>query len=201
MAVKIINDSAANVIAKADIIVTDPPFDMRGKQLVSEIAGINADHLLLLTSMRQLLEFTKESSEWKFSFDIVLNQVTPKKSKSIRQPNYTHVNGVYMTRNKAKSAFDRKRFQRSDCFDGKGYWPTIINAPRSASSEHSHSKNVQALTDIVGAFDVGTIIDPFAGGGTTALAAFEHDIDCTLVERDENHYNNLVANLRFMGVT
>lgn len=188
---------AIKINTMADLIMTDPPFDMPAAQLAGILDGIQAEHLVLITTMRQLLGLVK-CSDWELAFDFVLDAVTPKKSMSLQQPNYTHATGVYMTRPGAKSIFNRKRRQRSDTFDNKGYWPTVLRAPRERLADHGMAKNQTAITDILGCFDVSHVCDPFAGSGTVGLAAYELEIDCTLIEKDQQHYALLEQTFRFL---
>lgn len=196
----VINADAAGASIKCDLLVTDPPFDMSGKELSKIINQQQCNHLLLITTMRQLLSFCA-FSDWELSFDFVLDHVVPKKSKSVHQPNYIHSTCVYMTRNNAKSLFDRKRRERSDTFDNNGYWPTIVRAPRDRMKQLGYAKNTQALIDVIGCFDAKLIGDIFAGSGTTALAAFELDIDCVLIERDLELCDQIKRQFKFFGVS
>jgi hypothetical protein len=106
-----------------------------------------------------------------------------------------------MTRNGAKSLFNRKRRERSDTYDGSGYWPTILRAPRNRMQELGYAKNTQALIDVIGCFDVNLIGDIFAGSGTTALAAFELDLDCVLIERDVKLCDQIKRQFQLFGVS
>lgn len=197
MAKVTLNHADANaIITPCELILTDPPFDMSGDVLAGILNNIDCDHLVLITTMKQFVELIKCSS-WELSFDFVLDAVVPKKSKSIHQPNYTHATGVYLTRNKAKSKFNRKLRQRSDTFDNNGYWPSILRAPRQRLQDHGMAKNEQAITDILGCFDVDHVYDPFAGSGTTGFSALELDIDCTLTEIDDNHFKLLRKKFNF----
>lgn len=180
------------------LIMTDPPYDMSGAELARIIGAFSTQHLVMLTTMRQLLEFMPLTN-WQLNFDFVWDGVMPKKSKSYMQPNYLHQTGVYMTKPGVKSAFDRRRRQRSDVFEGNGYWPTIFRAPRDNVQEHGHAKNAQALTDLLGSFDVPNVCDPFAGSGSLAVAAWDLDLPCTLIERDRDSFNRIKNIARFMG--
>lgn len=196
-AIKLNHGNAADYPTSCDLIVTDPPFDMGGPELSSILSVIDCNHLVLITTMKQLIELVS-CSEWSLNFDFVLDAVIPKKSKSIHQPNYTHATGVYLTRNNPKSLFSRKRRQRSDTFDNNGYWPTIIRAPRERIAEHGMAKNQQALKDIIGSFDVASVYDPFAGSGTIGFVCFELDIDCEMTELDSSHFEKLTKEFGFL---
>ncbi len=179
------------------MIMTDPPFDMRADELSSILSNYDADHLLLITTMHQLIDFLK-ITDWKLSFDFVIDGVVPKMSRNLRQPNYVHATGVYLTKCR-KSLFSRKRRQRSDVFQNNGFWPTIFHAPRQNLQEHGQTKNVTAFTDLLGSFDVKSVVDPFAGIGTTGIAASENDIDCVLVEKDRANCDTIFKTLKFLG--
>ena len=197
MAIKLIHGNASDFNFEADLILTDPPFEMKGEQLANIISQYQSDHLLMLCSMHQLLDFSKHS-DFKLNFDLVIDIVAPKQSKSVHQPFYTHIHAVYMTRNKAKTCFNRKNGERSDVFTS-GYFPSIIRANRERSEEHGHAKNQQAIQDILSFFDVQTVVDMFAGSGTTGLACLELGIDCILIEQNQEHYENTKQTFEFLG--
>ena len=193
--ITLINDDASNHSLTADMIVTDPPFEMTGQQIHEIISKYNAPNLLLICSLRQLVEFANLTS-YKMGFDFVLDLVAPKQSKSQRQPNYIHAHAVYFY--KSKSAFNRKHGERSDVFT-KGYCPTIIRANRERNGEHGMAKNETAIRDMLSFFEINSVIDMLAGSGTTALACFELDIDCTLIEEDAQHFEQMKQTFEFLG--
>lgn len=196
--IKIINGDCNNYSLKANMILTDPPYEMSGKYIAEVIKKYDADHIVLITSMSQLIEFMSHSN-YEFSFDFILDAVVPKKSKNLHQPNYTHQNGVYLKSKGVKSAFNRKLRQRSDTFDNNGYWPTILRAPRDNMHEHGMSKNLNIITDILGSFDIKSVVDLFGGAGTTAIAASELNIDCTTIEIDKSLCEKTANSLKFLG--
>lgn len=198
MAVKINHDDAGNVSTSCDLIFTDPPFEMDGQTLSQALNKIKCDHLVLITTMKQMIELLK-CSEWVLNFDFVLDAVIPKKSKSIHQPNYTHATGVYLTRNAAKSLFNRKLRQRSDTFDNNGYWPSIIRAPRERLGSHGMAKNQQAIEDILGSFSARSVYDPFAGSGTTGLACFELGLNCEMTELCDDKFKAIKETFAFLN--
>jgi len=196
MKIEMHNADCRDINVTCDLIFTDPPFEMHGSELSSTFETVNCDHLMLLTTLKQYTELVK-SSDWDISFDFVIDSVTPKKSMSVKQPHYTHVNAIYLTRRGAKSIFNRKLRQRSDTFDGKGYWPTILHAPRG----EGYTKNLVAIIDILGSFDAGHVYDPFAGSGTTALAAFELQIKkCTIAEICENNFKIIENKMQMLNL-
>ena len=191
----LINGDAENHGCASDLMLTDPPFDMPGSDLRRIIDHYDVNHLVLITTMRQFIGFISDG-QWTLNFDFVLDAVAPKKSMSNHTPNYTHQTGVYMTRKNAASVFDRKARARSDTFDGNGYWPTIIRAPRQSGG---YGKSEAAITDLLGSFRAGSVVDPFAGRGTVANAAFELDIDCTLIEKERAKCDSICQTFTFLG--
>lgn len=197
--IKLIHGDSSILMGSSDLIFTDPPFEMPGRDLGAILSRYDAPHVVLITTMRQLLEMMP-GSRWEFAFDFVLDGVVPKQSKSLRQPNYIHQTGVYLKRPGIASVFNRKRRLRSDQFTAApGYWPTILHAPREAMQTHGMAKNLSAITDLLGSFAVQSVIDPFAGRGTVGLAAAALDMACMLIERDATHIATAATLLRFVG--
>lgn len=198
--ITIINGDARHYSGKSDLILTDPPYDMPGSELSRILSRYESSHLCLITTLAQLLAFLPHTDK-AFAFDFVLDAVAPKQSKSVHQPHYTHQTGVYLKAKGVPSIFNRKRRARSDTFDNKGYWPTVIRAPRENMQTFGLAKNLAAITDILGSFEAQSVIDPFGGLGTTALAALELDIDCLLIEQDPVLCEQARAQLRFLGAS
>ena len=44
-----------------------------------------------------------------------------------------------------------------------------------------------------------TVVDMFAGSGTTGLACLELGIDCILIEKSKEHYENAKQTFEFLG--
>jgi DNA modification methylase len=84
-------------------------------------------------------------------------------------------------------------------YEGNGYWPTIFYAPKERVQQHSLAKNADAITDLIGSFDVSSVADLFAGSGTVGMSAFELNLDCTLVEHDKENCKNIANYFKFMG--
>lgn|GEM_PF-6476472 len=203
MAIKIINSSAELHSGKFDLMMTDPPFEMCGLKLNDAIKRYEIKHLVLVSSMRQLLTFSKVT-EMEFCFDFVLDTVSQERSMSYKSPNYAHNTGTYWKAKGRKSAFNRKLRARQDVFFDNHYWPTLFRAPKGSDMvkrEHGYAKNTQAWTDILGSFEVKSVVDIFAGSGVTGLAAAELDLDCTLIEREGEHCKTAYKLLKFVGAS
>ena len=178
-------DSSKVEIPAVDMIFTDPPFEMSGKQLAQLFNRFSHQHLVLICSMHQALEFVKHT-DFEFGFDLVISHISPKKSRSYAMPNMLHSNILYFRKPGVKSAFDRRRVQRYDTYSDEkiAYFPSIFHAPKT-DLLYKYQKNQNMINDLIGSFDVKSVLDPFAGSGTTLLACIEHKIeDVFMIERD-----------------
>ena len=57
MRIKLIEGDAGQFSCAADLIFTDPPYDMSGKDLAGILDRYDSSHLVLITTMRQLVDF------------------------------------------------------------------------------------------------------------------------------------------------
>ncbi len=197
--ITLINDSAGNRAGQFNLICTDPPFEMSGGELHAILNNYDFEHLLLIASMHQILYYAKRT-DLEFSFDMVVSHVKPKKSRNYHQPNYLHSNIVYFKKAEAKSAFDRRLVERHDHYSDKktNYYPSIFHAPKQ-DIVYKYQKNQNMINDLIGAFDVRSVCDPFAGSGTVGLACLEHGKDCTLIERDKEAFNIMKQQFDCLG--
>lgn len=164
----ITNGDATTCSSNYNFIVTDPPFDM---QAIDVFNSVNmAKHIVLISTMGQILDLSKLFSEHIFCFDFVLDTRSPKRSLNKRMPHYTHCNCCYFRKKGTNSIFNRDRKQRGDVYK-KGYWPTILDAPRNTARGCNYGKSEKAMIDIVSSFDSDEIYDPFFGTGSIPIAA------------------------------
>ena len=62
---------------------------------------------------------------------------------------------------------------------------------------HPTQKPVELIADMVGQLDgVDSVIDPFAGSGTTGLACIKHGKQCVLIEKDEGYCQKIVERIK-----
>jgi len=75
----LIHADALSICATADMIFTDPPFEMEGSKLWEIISNYDANHIILITTMRQLLGFFELAKiKYKIGFDFVIAASAPK---------------------------------------------------------------------------------------------------------------------------
>ena len=197
--IKLIHDCAENHAGRYDMIFTDPPFEMSGETIRSILSNFDFDHLVLICSAHQMLDFYNKS-DLEFAWQMVFDFKTPTKNRSLKQPHIQHANIAYFRKQGVKSAFDRSRVVRQDHYsDEKNhYYPSIFHAPKSGMA-YKYQKNQSMIDDLIGAFDVQTVCDPFAGSGTTGLACLEHQKDCTLIEVDDDAFAIMKSQFSLLG--
>lgn len=189
------NKDSSEINLDVDMILTDPPFEMSGAEILRVISGIKYDHLVLICSLHQALDFYKLSN-LEFAFDLIIDHKVPRKSFSYCAPNFVHSNIVYFRKKGIKSAFDRRLVQRHDQYsdDSNAYYPSIFTAPK-VGMKYKYQKNQLMINDLVGSFEVQSICDPFSGSGTTGLACVEHKKDAYLIEINNDAFTILENNL------
>ena len=88
----------------------------------------------------------------------------------------------------------RKEGRKSCFFD---YVKPQSNFKEDQRLVHPTQKPVELISEIVGQLDgVETVVDPFAGSGTTGLACMKHGLKCVLIERDEEYCRRITARIR-----
>ncbi|MFC0996928.1 DNA methyltransferase [Pasteurella multocida] len=182
-------DSLKTDVPAVDMIFTDPPFEMSGKDLLKVLNNFDYKHLVLICSMHQALDLYK-LSDLDFAFQLVISHMTPTKNRSYQQPHIVHSNVMYFRKHGVKSAFDRRRVQRYDTYSDEktAYFPSIFHAPKT-DLVYKYQKNQNMINDLIGSFDVESVLDPFAGSGTTLLACLEHKIKhAFMIEKDKEAF-------------
>lgn len=76
------------------------------------------------------------------------------------------------------------------CMDGHKFIkriPDVIKRPRTGNNLHPTEKPVDLITEIIACNIGGTILDPFAGSCTTAVAAKQLGRKCICIELEEKY--------------
>jgi len=163
-----------------DFVVTDPPYELDANQVIAAIGECN--HLLLMTSIKQGFEVYKNVN-LSFCFDLVWNQHVPSSMLNKKVPYYVHKNIFYF--NNKDTIFDCDNAKGS--FSEKGYYPSIIDAPKNTQEKHGLTKNLKAFTQMLSGFKFSTVYDPFLGSGTTLIAADQLNRTCYGMELEPKY--------------
>ena len=158
-----------------DVYITDPPYELSPADVLS--AASCASHLVLMTSIKQAFGIWT-LTQLDFCFDLVWNQHVPSSMLNKKVPYYTHKNILYF--NQGESIFDCDNARGQ--FSEKGYYPSIIDAPKNTQESHGLTKNSNAFRQMLSGFDFKSCIDPFLGSGTTLIACEQLNRTCYGIE-------------------
>jgi site-specific DNA-methyltransferase (adenine-specific) len=197
--------SSLNLDYSKCIFVSDPPFNIgyhyneykdRKKEedyynWLSKIFGKNKqviihypEQLYKYTYVNQL--FPEKVVSW------VYNSNTGKQHRDIAffgiKPNFRQVGQDYKNPNDKRIAKRIKEGKTARLYD---WWE--INQVKNVSLEktaHPCQMPLKVMENIIGILPKGyTIIDPFLGSGTTAIACLKYDMDFIGIDNDEMYYN------------
>ena len=179
-----------------DLIFTDPMYQDDPREIINSLLSAQSEHFLIMATFKQCIDYIVESG-LNFRFDLVLNQHTPSSTLNKKVPYYLHKNIVYLTRHD-ESIFncDNARGYFSD----KGYFPSVIEAPKNTQEAHGLTKNSEAIMKILSGFSCKTVFDPFIGSGTTLLAAHALGRICYGVEINPKYCQVIVDRATAAGL-
>jgi DNA modification methylase len=101
---------------------------------------------------------------------------------------------------KARAAVDETKSEmRKFASDNGARYPDVLRWSVKKVSDHPCEKPVGLMRSLVGSTDAQTILDPFAGSGTTGVAAKLEGRKATLIEMEER-YCEIAANRLSQGV-
>ena len=147
----------------ADFIFTDPPYEIDLKEWCKAVVPKD---LLLMCTFKQAIDVIN-NSPLDFRFDLVWNQHTPSSMLNKKVPYYLHKTIIYLNQNDL-SVFNCDNAK--GYFSEKGYYPSIIDAPKNTQEKHGLTKNSKAMTQMLSGFSFDKCLDPFIGSGTTLIA-------------------------------
>jgi ParB/RepB/Spo0J family partition protein len=171
-----------------DLIYTDPMYNDNYSDLVAALSVINCDHILLMCTFKQGLGVLK-NSDFRFRFDLVLYFKTPSSTMNKGVPYYLHKNIIYLTK------VDKTIFNCNNAagiFSENGYYPSVIEAKKNTQEAHGLTKPVDATIKILSGFKSKTVLDLFAGSGTTLMACDKLNRSCFCVEIDPVYCDQII---------
>ena len=168
---------------KADMVFTDPPYELKEKDLKESLL-CNINDIVTLCTFKQALILSKH---FNFHFDFVFIANLPKSFMNQKQPYYLHQTGCYFTLD-GNTSFNcaNAKGVRSD----KKYWSTVIDAPRDIT-KHGHGKSVKGIIECLSGWNKKGVYDPFLGSGSTLIACEKTNRKCFGMEIDP-HYCSVI---------
>ena len=175
---------------KVDLVFTDPMYDDTCNKIeafCSILSSIDVDHILLMTTFKQAVQILK--NKFKFRFDLVLNQLVPSSTMNKKVPYYLHKNIIYVTK-KEETIFNCDNAK--GVFSEAGYYPSVIESAKNTKNSHGLAKNDEGIIKILSGFKAKTIVDFFAGGGSTLIACEKTKRACLSMEIEEKYCDIII---------
>jgi len=159
-------------IAGSELVVTDPPYDMRGGD-VMDIVGRFAPRAIVLCGDRQAFEI---ASIWRFALDLIWVHRTPRKFPTLHAPLMCHTHCVIITKPGVKSEWQKPRPDYKSVIE--------IAGPEYEDTEMGHGKAAGLFVLMMEGFKHRAIADPFMGTGAVVLACESSGRTCVGVEKE-----------------
>ena len=164
-------------------VFSDPPYELDADSVNLAVSCCN--DIIMLCTFKQALNLCEM---FYFHFDFVFIANMPKSFMNKKQPYYLHQTGIYLTVDGNTSFHcDNAKNVRSE----KGYWSTVIDAPRDIS-KHGHGKSVEGIIHVLSGWNKKIIYDPFLGSGSTLIACEKMKKTCIGMELSP-HYCDVIV--------
>ena len=150
-----------------DLVFTDPMYNDSTAPIISIFEILKTKHFLLMATFKQCISFIIDTN-YNFRFDLVYNQKVPSSTMNKKVPYYLHKNIIYITKDDTTifNCDNAKGF-----FSDAGYYPSVIESSKNTHDEHGLTKNADGIKKILSGFKFKTVLDLFAGSGSTMIAA------------------------------
>lgn len=163
------SDAVNKLIGKdnIDLVFTDPMYNDSPLPIISIFEILKTKHFLIMATFKQCITFIN-STNYNFRFDIVYNQKIPSSTMNKKVPYYLHKNIIYLTKDDSTifNCDNAKGF-----FSDAGYYPSVIESAKNTSEAHGLTKNADGIKLILSGFKFNSVLDLFAGSGSTMIAA------------------------------
>lgn len=190
-------------LGRFDLLLTDPPYSSGGFQEAGKSAGsigtrsVETIALDNLSSrgyqrlMREVLRGAADADEayvftdwkmWVYTFDAL--EDAGMRVRNMLVWDKTQMGMGMPWRNQHELIAYAKR---TPCKIMDGKRGNVIQCKRSGNVNHPTEKPVDLLCALIGNTDAQTILDPFAGSGTTGRAAKDLGRKAVLIEREEKY--------------
>ena len=182
---------------KADMVFTDPMYQDSPLPIISIFEIIETKYFLIMATFKQCISFINDSN-YRFRFDLVLNQKVPSSTMNKKVPYYLHKNLVYLTKDDT-TIFDCDN--AIGVFSEKGYYPSIIESSKNTSEEHGLTKNAEGIKMILSGFSFKSVLDLFLGSGSTMVAAHQLKRKCYGMELDPKYCQVIIDRMKKLDPT
>ncbi len=172
-------------LGRFDLLVTDPPYGMNyvsSRRKVRHEAIVGDDRL----PVEELVEIMKCVDRASYIFMRWNNLCQMPKPKSLIawvKNNWT----VGDLQHEHGRQWEACAFYPAEGHEFIKRTPDVICCAKANSDRHPTEKPIELIQEIIGANVGDTILDPFAGSGTTGRAAKDLGRKCVLIEKEERY--------------
>lgn len=154
---------------QADLILTDPPFDMEARSVFQAITAFS-DRYIVAGCGNHYMNLCRKLD---FHFEVISQRSKPQSIPDTKKPQILHWNNAFLTQPGIEHCFDRGL--------AGGYFPSLIPAYK-LDIQGNYAKPLQWAIDLLSVCHAQTIADPFAGAGTVLIAAEKLGKTCYAIE-------------------
>ena len=188
---------------EGDVIITDPPFNigfhyetykdnLPKKEWLDMLSEVCKPPCVLILYPEMMFEFSNKIGvfpdkcvSWVFPSNL------PRQHRMIAwfgvKPDFTKVQQPYKNRNISKIKKRIAEGKEAKLYD---WWEiNMVKNTAHAKTDHPCQMPFEVMSRIVGITPCDRVIEPFAGSGTTLVAAKEWNIDAVGVEMNPNYCN------------
>jgi site-specific DNA-methyltransferase (adenine-specific) len=172
-----------------DLVVTDPPYGMGfvSGARKEQYAAIVGDDRLPVETIQQLIQIPLLASYFYCRWDNLWDHETLPKPKSV----VTWVKpgtGMGDLKHEHGRASEIALFYPGPAHKFKKRPSDILDQRRTGNVVHPTQKPVELIREMLQWYDFQTVLDPYVGSGTTALAALQLDKHFLAFETDPVHF-------------
>ncbi|MBW4677678.1 MAG: site-specific DNA-methyltransferase [Desmonostoc geniculatum HA4340-LM1] len=153
---------------KADMVLTDPPFEMSA----NEVAQVIKKFSEIFVVAGHGKNYHHLCAAFRYHFEIVSVRSKPQSTPQRKSPQILHWNNAFLTTG-CEHCFDRDLVGT--------YFPSVMECK---SLQSGYAKPLEWALNILRACHAATVVDCFAGTGTTLIACEKLGKTCYAAEKD-----------------
>ena len=181
-------------LGKFDLLLTDPPYGMEfvSNHRTIKHGKIYGDESLPIGTISMCMEKVNNASYIFCRWDNIYSMPKPKSVIAWVKNNWS----MGDLKHEHGRQWEACLFYPEGGHEFVKRIPDVIVCARTGNNLHPTQKPVELLATIIQANVCETILDPFAGSGTTGRAAKDLGRKCTLIEREEKYCEIIVKRMQ-----
>lgn len=183
---------------KANIIFTDPPFDLYDFTWLHRALEYMDDKwaAFICLSNEQVKMITKEFYDYVNHYYTIIMKAKPNKRVFTPIPNSYHI--IHLDGGRKHVRTDRPLYSTLN----ESHYQKESGGERMKHIHQGWAKPPAMITHILSHYtqDGDIVLDPFAGSGATIIAAEKLGVTCYAVEKEFEQIAELISNMRMNGL-